>query len=280
METVLAQLGSLSWTDVADFLAKYLGEIVVALILSGLAFMYSRAKEKLRLWRFQASFGANVASSSSLLVSLPLWSVAEGASRATKRFRKVGPAGQVREYYGPTATFATDDILGVVQISDLFSKYFPKPVQIVSDNERVDWSGKTVVLVGSNLANFHTAGLVELLDPERKGYLPFEFVEIEENDESQAKVYFVDRLSGQEFRADDRREYAMVARVPAVRQRRGSSCFFVVAGIHSTGTLAAATYLRSNWRKFGSVRSRSGVILELARGQPETVRELKWLRGW
>lgn len=246
------------FTDIWSFAST----LVVPVLLSQSTWVY----HYIRLRKLRRAFHRNAKSAEDFSISLPLWSL-KAASRSTARFSRSDSSGRVEKLFGPTETFAKEDVLGAMQISDIFAGVFPNSVSVTLDNGELDVTRKTIIVIGSPAANFHARDLIERYRKFHGKELPVFYDDIEESEKTGAKLILKDNC-GREFIGNASEEYAMIVRV---RNHFGVSTgryIYFIGGVHACGTLAAALYLRNNWQKFASA-DLGAVVLRVRKGRPE-----------
>lgn len=254
------------------------GAVTFAAAVAGT--QYGRIRRALLRRRFRKVFGKSVHGADDVMICLPLWSVKPG-DPTIPRFSRQRPggvdAGPNKELYGPTNTFAEEDVLGMVRISDMMARVFKQPIRITGDNTELEWSGKTVILVGSDQGNFYTESVLHLLRDEIDCAMEFGFeYDYEENPTEGAIVIC---HNNKKYKTDANTEYAYVIRLQnSLDQERPAdeNYIFVVAGVHAAGTYAAAYFLSRNWRKFARHKGNASVLLRLQRGRAYTVVPVAW----
>ncbi|MBD3230241.1 MAG: hypothetical protein GF329_18830 [Candidatus Lokiarchaeota archaeon] len=205
-------------------------------------------------------FGKVVENSDNLVISIPLWRVKE-APRDTYRFRKIGIDGKEEKYYGPSDLVAFADLEAVNQISSFISKFYSDPVQFKLDNDKnFKIFGKTIIVIGSTVSNSLTRKILN-----SNKHLPFCFEEQEETLEHPAALCIKDNKSKILYDCSWEWQYSMVMRIP----NKPMGYFFIVAGPHAEGTLGAALFLKSNWKKFENAQSIAAILLEMPRGKSD-----------
>lgn len=226
----------------------------------------------MRFWRFRTlrrAFGRNVTSPEKFFISVPLWSCKPG-DRAVPRFSRKSPTGQSEELYGPDNTFAMEDILGGMLISDLLARYFKKPLAVIPDDQKIDWDGRTGILIGAQTANFHVASVIKTFESTYPDDLLIDIEVHEENEDTKSKISFVDKTDGTVFRSDYECEYALVQRLSNRFSEDKTGYIFVLAGVHASGTYAAAQHLRNRWHRFARHAGPAAILLRMEYSHPET----------
>jgi hypothetical protein len=239
-----------------------------------LGFSWQWIKRLFAFYRLRKAFGRCADKTDNLVMSMPLWSVKE-APRETMRFQRRSHRGKIEEFYGPTETVAYQDFIGAIEIADLFADYHSRPIRVIQDDERPDWVGKTGILLGSPLANYHAKAIYDYYRQQHFGDLLIEIFGIPENEETEARMAFKDCKTQIEYHASRDIEYAVIMRLNnyfGKKSRKGY--IFIVCGIHAEGTLAAATYLRTHWQRFTSRKGPAAALIEMQRARPETYKEV------
>jgi len=109
-------------------------------VFATLVFIYDRVPSVIRSFKFNRAFATR--ENDDIFIVLAHWTVKE-ASRDTVRFARTDPAGQTKEYYGPTQTIATDDFQAANKISEVISRIFKEPANYRMDYE---WGGQSIGL--------------------------------------------------------------------------------------------------------------------------------------
>ncbi|TGY89279.1 hypothetical protein E5163_09175 [Marinicauda algicola] len=264
----------------AGWIGNFLTE---ALILTGgaaLGYAGTLWRRAVRMRTLRRAFGRNVTSPDKFFISVPLWSCKPG-DRAVPRFARRSPAGERQELYGPDNTFAMEDILGGMLISDLLARYFKKPLKVLPDDQKLNWDGRTGILIGAQTANFHVASVVKVFGSTYPDDLLIDIEVHEENEDTKGKITFVDKTDGTVFRSDYQCEYALIQRLSNRFSEDHTGYIFILAGVHASGTYAACQYLRNRWKRFARRPGPAAVLLKMEYGHPETalaVREY-WPQG-
>lgn len=245
--------------DLADIV---LGLVEIA-VFPGVTFALGWGIAKIRDWKkfrvFCKVFGRVAEKQENLIISLPLWRVKD-CSRDDTRFQKLRLDGKYEEYYGPDETISWDDLKAGAQIASIIAEVYSRPVSYSLDNDRdLDIIGKSLIMIGSPLANIRARGILELV---QQPYL--EYVDQEETEEHPARTAIRDKRENTLYDSSGDWEYSLILRVPNYRTEGGY--FFLVSGPHAEGTLAAATYLKNNWEEFENADPVAGILLKMPRG--------------
>ncbi len=239
-----------------------------------LAASWTFARRFLMFRTLKRAFGRNVTKPERFFISVPLWSC-KPCDRAVARFARRNPAGEAVELYGPDETFAKQDILGGMLISDLLARFFKRPLQVVPDDEKINWEGRTGILVGAQTANFHVASLMKVFGAAHPDEILIETVLQEENEDTKGRIMFRDVADGVEYRSDYDIEYALVMRLNNHFSEDRTGYIYILAGVHASGTYAAAQFLRNRWKRFARRSGPAAVLLRLEYGHPETALPVK-----
>jgi len=248
-------------------------EIIKDLAVAALLVLLGWVSSRVRFWwkfaRFLKAFGSSAQSLGNVMICLPLWKVVP-APRDVKQFKKAGPDGREYAYFGPDDMLAKGDVDAAEAVSVLFGQFFSQPVRLLLDTEDVDLEGKCVVLIASPIANLR---MRYLLADHPHPY--FEFRETEETEEHPAAQLLYDKQEGTVYDSAGDREYSLVMRMPNPHSPR-TAFFYLGAGGHVTGTLAAAKYLLKHWRRFARSKDpHAAVLLGMRRGDPPSRRVIK-----
>lgn len=146
--------------NIDSFLIGLLQESGFWIATTILAAGWTFVRSFIRFRTLRRAFGRNVTQPERFFISVPLWSCKPG-DRSVPRFARRGPTGALSELYGPDETFAKEDILGGMLISDLLARYFKRPLTVIPDDEKINWDGRTGILVGAQTANFHVDSLLK-----------------------------------------------------------------------------------------------------------------------
>jgi hypothetical protein len=243
---------------ILNFLFIMIEIILLPVITFFLGWLVQRYRQQQRFKAFCHVFGQVVENPENVIISLPLWKVKE-ASRDSTRFRKVGFDGLAEEYYGPDDTIAFDDLEASARIAAILAEFYPNPVNYVLDNDTdLNTIGKTVILLGSPNANTHTR---QIIDQIKQPYL--EFIDQTTDEKNVVNLAIKDKLNNQIYDSSGIWKYSLVLRLPNPLSPDAS--YFVVAGTHAIGTLAAATYMKNHWDEFQKAKSIAGVLLKMPR---------------
>jgi hypothetical protein len=107
--------------DIATWLDNLAVEFIIAIVFTGVGVLIPRIRRRMDLSEFQRAFGDNVQTARDIFFSIPLWSLKE-RKRTISRFLRVDPSGRREEFYGPSNTFAREDILGAVYVSEMMAR--------------------------------------------------------------------------------------------------------------------------------------------------------------
>lgn len=264
-----------NWTNWAG---NFVIELVIAIVFTGVGYMIHSARRRMDMRKFQRAFGRNVENADDIFFSIPLWSLQE-RKRTITRFRRIDPIGNAEDFYGPSNTFAREDVLGAVYVTEMMARRFKRPIRFMSDDFKIEtdtWSKRSAIIVGSPIANYHARGVVrthELFHPED---LFVRFDEIPEDDESGARSVLRDSQSGEVFASGGADDYASILRLNNRYGDESMGYVYLIGGIHAEGTQAAAIFLADCWRVFASSDGPAAVLLHLQRGQPETVKPIRY----
>lgn len=228
--------------------------------------------------KFQRAFGRNVKIADDIFFSIPLWSLQE-RRRTIARFRRNDPGGNVEEFYGPTNTFAREDVLGAVYVTEVMARRFKRPIRFISDDVRMEtdtWSKRSAIVVGSPIANYHARGVVRMHEQFHPQDLFIRFEDVEETEESGARSKLRDIQTNEVFASSDSNDYACIMRLNNRYGDETQGYVYLLGGIHAEGTQAAAIFLADCWRVFAATDGPAAVLLHLQRNQPETVLPLRY----
>lgn len=251
---------------------------MIAVLFWGIGFLSSDVRKRMDMRTFQAAFGRNVQTADDIFFSVPLWSLQE-RKRTITRFRRIDPVGNAEDFYGPTNTFAREDVLGAVTVTEMMARRFKRPIRFASDDLRVEtetWGKRSVIIIGSPVANYHARGVVRTHEQFHADDLFLSFDEITEDEKSGARTVLRDRATGEKFASSDTDDYACVMRLNNRYGDETVGYFYLIGGIHAEGTQAAAIYLADRWRVFAKNDGPAAVLLHLQRNQPETVRAIRY----
>lgn len=245
--------------DVTDLILGLVEIAVFPGVTFALGWGISKIRDLKRFRTFCKVFGSVAERQDNIVISLPLWRVKD-SSRNNTRFQKLRLDGKYEEYYGPDETISWDDLKAGAQIASIIAEVYSKPVNYSLDNDRdLDIVDKSLIMIGSPLANIRARGILELV---RQPYL--EYVEQEETEKHPARTAIRDKIENILYDSSGDWEYSMILRVPNYRSKGGY--FFLVSGPHAEGTLAAATYLKNNWKEFENADPVAGILLKMPRG--------------
>ncbi len=264
--------------DLQNWLSSFAIELTIAGVFTLVGYMLPRVRRKVDMRKFQAAFGANVEIADDIFFSIPLWSLQE-RKRSINRFRRTDPGGLVEEFYGPTNTFAREDVLGAIYVSEMMARRFKRPLRFLSDNLKIEsdtWSKRSAIIIGSPMANYHARGVVRTHERFHPEDLHLHFAEIDETDRTGARLTIRDKAADETFRSSDTDDYAYVVRLNNRYGDETQGYVYLVGGIHAEGTQAAAIFLADCWRVFSHTSGPASVLLHLQRNQPETVRPIRF----
>ncbi len=243
---------------VSNLLLIFIEIILLPVITFFLGWLVQRYRQQKRFKAFCQVFGQVVENPQNVIISLPLWKVKE-ASRDSTRFRKEGFDGLAEEYYGPDDTIAFDDLEASARIAAILAEFYPNPVTYVLDNDKdLDTKEKTVILLGSPAANTHTRLIMNQIE---QPYLAFIDQSLDKNVANNFAIQ--DKVNNQIYDSSGIWKYSLVLRLPNPTSPNAS--YFVIAGTHAMGTLAAATYLKNHWDEFQEAETIAGVLLKMPR---------------
>lgn len=245
--------------DVVAIIIGNIELVLFPLVTFALGWFVQTLRKKLKFRTFCRVFGKVAEDSDNLIISIPLWRV-QDAPHSTVRFEKEGLEGGVEEDYGPNDTVSYDDLNATAQIASILAEFYPKPITYSLDNDRnLELEGKTIIMIGAPLANIRARGVFEIVETSL-----FDYIDQEETAEHPARTAIRDKKKNTLYDCSGDREYSMVLRIPNYRTPEGY--FFIVSGPHASGTLAAATYLRTHWLEFKNAQPTAGIILGMPRG--------------
>lgn len=214
-------------------------------------------KNVMRLRTFKRVFGSIAAEKEGFIICLPLWKAIE-STRDTFRFSKVGLDNKVYSYYGPNDTISQHDNESANEISVLYHSLFLKPISIITDNEIFDYN-KTIIFIGSPIANIRIKSYLESY-PNK--YI--NFIIQEENDDHKSAIGIYDKTNNEVYDSGGNIEFSVIIRSKNPQCENGF--FFIIGGAHAEGTLAAARYLRNNWKQISKFDEEFALVLEMPRG--------------
>lgn len=247
--------------------------IGIVFLIAGLSFQ--RIRRRFYRRKFKYAFGFVVENGDKFAISIPLWTLKENR-REVPRFVKITPWDRNREeYYGPTETFSADDMKSSREISAILAEIFPQPAQIIPDRDALQFREKTVLMIGSPVANFHARGIFQRDFFQMGSNRPFVFKIKDETMNSPSKTYVFSNQSEKKYYSNETYDIAVVQRLKNPSCNEGF--LFIVAGSHAEGTFGASRYLRNNWEFFSrrKIGSTAGVLLKIDRSNPENIEVLE-----
>lgn len=252
-------------TEYAASTIKNAGFAILTLI-AGLS--YQQIKKLLFRRKFKRAFGFVVEGGNQFVISLPFWTLIRN-ERETPRFLKISPSGQEEPYYGPTDTFSADDTKASNEVSYILTSTFPRPPVIFPDREALVFDEKTIIMIGSPIANFHARSIFQSDFFELGKDRPFIFKEKEETTASPSRTFLYSNLSNKEYYNDSGHDVAVVQRIKNPKCEDGY--LYIIAASHAEGTFGAAKYLRNNWELFAKqdIGATAGVLIKVDRSNIE-----------
>ena len=260
---------------VADFAAGIVHEIGIGFVFLVVGLSFQKIRKLLFYRRFKRAFGFVVESGANMAISLPFWTLKTNEREISRFLKKSIWSGEEEEYYGPTETFSADDVKASRELSAVVSEVFPQPTLIVSDRDILQFEDRTVLIIGSPIANFHARNIFQGDFFQMGANRPFVFREKYETTHSPSRTYVVSTNSRKEYYSDKAHDIGVVQRL------RNPCCddgyLFIVAASHAEGTYGAARYLRNNWKWFAKqhIGSTAGVLLRVDRSNPDNIRVLE-----
>ena len=250
-------------------------EVVIGLVFLISGFSIQKIRDLIYRRKFKRAFGFVAQSGENIAISMPFWTLKKNNREIPRFLKKSNWSGEEEEYYGPTETFSADDVKASREISAVVSEVFPQPTLIVSDRDRLQLENRTVVIVGSPIANFHARNIFQGDFFNFGANRPFVFKEKIETTKSPSRTYVVSNNSEREFHSEKAHDIAVVQRLQNPSCKEGY--LFIVAASHAEGTFGAASFLRNNWRWFANqkIGSTVGVLLGVDRSNPDNVRVLE-----
>ena len=141
--------------EIVDRIATETGIAVVAAGVGSLATLaWGWMQEVIRFRRLRQAFGKGVRSPNDIALSIPLW-ITRPADRNTHRFLKCDNRGVEEKHHGPSEMLNSNDMFAAASIINLFAEFFSKPVVYLNDRDEPLWRNRTVIIIGSSVANLH-----------------------------------------------------------------------------------------------------------------------------
>ena len=260
---------------ISDFAAGIVHEIGIGFVFLVVGLSFQRIRRLLHHRKFKRAFGFVVESGTNVAISMPFWTLKTNERGIPRFVKKSTWSGEEEEYYGPTETFSADDVKASRELSAVVSEVFPQPTLIVSDRDTLQFEDRTVLIVGSPIANFHARNIFQGDFFRMGANRPFVFREKDETTHSPSRTYVVSTGSRKEYYSDKVHDIGVVQRLRNPRCDDGY--LFIVAASHAEGTFGAARYLRNNWKWFAKqhIGSTVGVLLGVDRSNPDNTRVLE-----
>jgi hypothetical protein len=195
---------------------------------------------------FRRAFGQGVQRPTDIVISVPLWRALEH-DRSVPRFLKADSFGARDEYYGPSEMYNVDDMGAAASVLSIIANYFPQQATYTNDAAQPDWNAKTVIIIGSPIANFHARRYIyRYMENHSIENIP-SFEEIIEDSTTGART--VIRIPGKDEpkRSSIEKDYGLLLRLPNIFCADGKHFVFILAGIHAASTREAARLLRELW---------------------------------
>lgn len=260
------------------------GWIVILIIIFILGLLTWFPVEKIRRSRrykaFLKVFGEVAAKHEDIILSIPLWKVKSNPSgdpRFIKQTFNV-PKDEMTLAYGPEDTVAFSDLAGCIEINSFISSFHPKPLTFkldTSDPLKTISANKTIFIIGSPIANLLAREAIETAkgeeeppDPSLSSQSYLKYIAQKESSERGVGTIIWDVQNDRLYDSDRDWEYSMILRI--LNDTKDGYLFFI-GGPHAPGTLAAAKFLKTNWKLFkGANQQIAGLLLRTRRDPYET----------
>ncbi len=157
---------------------------------------------------------------------------------------------EIKAWTGPENVMAVADIQAAASLISLLEPLTPQTKEPITDEDLLDYGDKCLICIGSPLSNSKAKLLMEDIEPSVVSWVktpkdPY-------NQRLQVK-------SGKkEFPSTQTEDYGLILKT---KNKHSEGDFaFIIGGITHFGTIAAARYLKQNWKKLNKKADRNPFI--------------------
>ncbi len=230
-------------------------DIVLPIVLFIGAFAIQEIRQRGRRKKFEAVFGKATKEHENILVIVPLWRVKD-ASRDEVRFVRELLDGSEEKYFGPDDLMAFDDLESTSMTTSIFEEFYSKPFEYLMDNdESLNVDDKCIIMLGGPNTN---SRVKTILDKTKKDLFEFKY---ESNE-----FGITDVRDDKYYDCTGEWEYGVILRLPNGKK----GYYFILAGLSSIGTHAAAKYFKNHWEDLKKAKPDMGILLRMPRGDPSS----------
>jgi hypothetical protein len=249
-------------------------EILIPVITFVIGFGWKSIQRYFRFKTFRKVFGTTIMEN--LFIMIPDYQLIKGKSLEDHRVVKYGKDGIEREtFYGTDDIYGQKDVEAAMEIGTLFGNFFKKPIQLINDKMEPSDHHTSGVVIGSHIVNWY---LRDLMKDTETILVPGRFVKDAPQKNQLDNVYY-NKHTGEFYKFDQgKTEYSALIRTKNP-YKENLGYIFLIFGIHASGTLAAAKFLRENWFKFTHEPDVSGVLLKMPTNRIRQCKVEKWLRN-
>lgn len=207
---------------------------------------------------FRTVFGSGVVDSKNIAFSVPLWSAIKNSNRDERynksHFDSDGNILNSENLHGPDFTYAKSDVIGVNNVLTLINKYIKEPIEIISDDEDISSEEKSIIYIGSPIANYHAR---EIFDGNETITWDVNMIETQESNEC-LESFFFKNIDGKEFHTDNKYGYAAIYKC----RLHSKYISYMIFGQHESGTAAATRYFSNKFEEIASYEDNMVIILK------------------
>jgi len=253
-----------------DIFNSLFERIAIIIIISIGTFFLGRLKSiinYLKIWRLKQFFGESAKYPDRINLIVPVLHPKEDEIDGKVIYHYKKPFdNEIKIWSGPENVMAVADIQAAASLISLLEPLTPKTIEPINDEGELDYGNKCLICIGSPLSNSKAKRLMEDIEPSVVSW--FKTPKDPYNQRLQVE-------SGKkEFPSTQTKDYGLILKIE--NKYSEGDFAFIIGGITHFGTIAAARYLKQNWKKLNNKADRNPFIcvIQVDKINMERVREV------
>jgi len=156
---------------------------------------------------------------------------------------------EIKAWSGPENVMAVADIKAAASLMSLLEPLTPQAKEPITDEDSLDYEDGCLICIGSPLSNSKAKLLMEDVEPS-----VLSWVKTPKDPYNQ----LLQLKSGKEFTSTKTEDYGLILKIE--NKHSEGDFAFIIGGITHFGTIAAARFLKKNWKKLNNKADRNPFI--------------------
>jgi hypothetical protein len=236
--------------------------------------------DRYRKRSFWRTFGQGVRKPGDIVISVGLWTAIEGDRCVPRFFKEDGL--DLRQHYGPSRMYNVGDMGAAASVLSIVANHFPGPTTYTNDEDQTDWNAKTVIMIGTPVANVSTGYYLRRYAEQSfaEGLPSFEDMSEDATNGARYSIRIPGKTADEDkfLKSSARKDYGMIVRLPNIFAADGRFFVFLLAGIHDASTREAGRLLHAQWATAFPAEGMVALVFEMEPGMPGTGRIIHQVR--